>query len=151
LNSDSQNMSKTDEDGEITPIMKRDAVAGVLTQPDGVDWYRFIENTENDGFEDVTIPSDVSPAEDWRFYVRHMDSDAYDASDETFTFVAESPHLLGDVNGDGEVTPGDAVAACELSKKFEWTAEEPEAADFNGDGEITPKDAVSIYEKSKEF
>ncbi len=55
---------------------------------------------------------------------------------------------VGDVNGDGEITPGDAVAAYEFSKKFEWTDEELRLADFNGDGQITPMDAVLIYEKN---
>ncbi len=213
--------------------MKRDAVAGTLTEPNDVDWYRFIENTENDGSEEVTIPSSVADAEDWRFYVKHTDSDVSAASDENFTvtticsvtvtkagggtgtvtsdpdgmncgtdcseqeavytcgteitltatpdkgyvfsgwsghctgkdactltaegtiavtaFFTPPTQIIGDVNGDGEITPGDAVAAYELSKKFSWTEAELIAADFNGDGEITPQDAVSIYEKSKEF
>ena len=34
--------------------MKWNAVAETLTEPDGVNWYRFTENTENDGSEEVT-------------------------------------------------------------------------------------------------
>jgi len=78
----------------------------------------------------------------------------YSDEDAIFLSYFEAPSIsvvIGDVNGDGEITPGDAVAAYELSKNFEWTADELQIADFNGDGEITPMDAVLIYEKSKEF
>ncbi|ETR70387.1 MAG: hypothetical protein OMM_03274 [Candidatus Magnetoglobus multicellularis str. Araruama] len=59
--------------------------------------------------------------------------------------------IIGDVNNDGELTPGDAIMAYQLSKKFSWTKAELFCGDYNRDGEITPKDALLIYEKTKQF
>ena len=54
--------------------------------------------------------------------------------------------ILGDVNGDGEVTPLDATLAYAIANgEIEATAEQLKAADVNGDGEITPFDATLIY------
>ena len=54
--------------------------------------------------------------------------------------------ILGDVNGDGEVTPLDATLAYAIANgEIEATAEQIKAADVNGDGEITPFDATLIY------
>ncbi|QTA88264.1 CHAP domain-containing protein [Desulfonema magnum] len=69
----------------------------------------------------------------------------------TGEYVPAPPCTKGDVNGDGRITPGDAVAAYELSKKFSLTDEERCVADYNEDDYVTPGDAVEIYEKSKEF
>ena len=53
---------------------------------------------------------------------------------------------LSDVDGDGEVTPMDAVLAYAIANgEQEATAEQLTAADVDGDGEITPLDAVLIY------
>lgn len=66
--------------------MKRDSASG-LAEPDGLNWIRFTSNTPNDESEPVTIPSGLTEADDWRFYVRHAASDAYDASDEPFIYA----------------------------------------------------------------
>jgi len=57
---------------------------------------------------------------------------------------------IGDVNGDGRVTPSDASAAFQLYLTKEWedmTALEQFSADNNESSSITPSDASSIFEK----
>ena len=63
------------------------------------------------------------------------------------TWQVPTPQIvLGDVDGDGEVTPMDAVLAYAIANgEQEATAEQLTAADVDGDGEITPLDAVLIY------
>lgn len=54
--------------------------------------------------------------------------------------------LLGDVNGDGEITPVDAAMTYSIANgKLEATEARRAAADVNGDGEIGPVDAAMIY------
>ena len=54
--------------------------------------------------------------------------------------------LLGDVNGDGEITPVDAAMTYSIANgKLEATEARCAAADVNGDGEIGPVDAAMIY------
>jgi len=69
---------------KMTISMKRDSYS-YLTYPDNVNWYRFTEYEYNDGSYTVTIPSWVAIASDWRFYVRHNNSDKWDSSDYTIT------------------------------------------------------------------
>jgi hypothetical protein len=71
--------------------MKRDIVPASVTEPDGVNWFRFTTGTPNDGSEVVTIPEGIAFASDWRFYVRHVASGAFDGSD--FTFAIEGQAL----------------------------------------------------------
>ena len=65
--------------------MKRDFASG-LPAPDGENWIRFTDNTPNDGSEVITIPSGLTAASDWHFFVRHAASDVFDASDQPFTY-----------------------------------------------------------------
>ena len=52
----------------------------------------------------------------------------------------------GDVDGDGEVTPMDAVLAYAIANgELTATQTQQQAADVDGDGDITPMDAVLIY------
>jgi hypothetical protein len=54
---------------------------------------------------------------------------------------------LGDVNADGEVTPGDAQLAFEIYLgKITPTLRQTIAADFNRNGRVTPEDAQLIFE-----
>ncbi|MCP3995921.1 MAG: DUF11 domain-containing protein, partial [bacterium] len=96
--------SSTSSDPSDTMVlaMKRDDVLPTQTVPDGVDWYRFTESTVNDGSEDVTIPAEVAVADDWRFYVRHDASDAYDGTD------FRSSVICVDSDGDGVCEADDA-------------------------------------------
>ncbi len=81
--------------------MKRDA-ASSMTAPDDDNWYRFTENTPNDGTETVTIPDSVLAASDWRFYVRHVASGEYAASGTVEIAEAENVgQLYIEKSGDG--------------------------------------------------
>ena len=52
----------------------------------------------------------------------------------------------GDVDGDGDVTPMDAVLAYAIANgELSPTQTQKQAADVDGDGEVTPMDAVLIY------
>ncbi|MCP4592721.1 MAG: M23 family metallopeptidase [bacterium] len=70
---------------EMTLSMKRDAVPPSVTEPDGVNWVRFTTSAPNAGSATVTIPAGVASASDWRFYVGHNASGAFDGSDELQT------------------------------------------------------------------
>ncbi len=57
--------------------------------------------------------------------------------------------VIGDVNGDGEITAKDARLALRISAKLDVpTADQKVAADVNGDGDVTAKDARSILRYS---
>jgi len=95
--------------------MKRDA-ASTMSAPDGRSWYRFTENTPNDGSETVTIPDSVVVASDWRFYVRHVASNAYDAADATVT-LEEAPnthklYVTKTGEGSGSITSNPGILSC---------------------------------------
>lgn len=55
-----------------------------------------------------------------------------------------SRYLLGDVNGDGVITPNDAQMALQYYVEVLDSLPNIDAADFNRDGEITPSDAQAI-------
>lgn len=64
-------------------------------------------------------------------------------------FTYKDPALLGDVNGDGEITAQDASLVLQLvAKKIDSTAEgvKYDAADVNGDGDVTAQDASLILQ-----
>ena len=50
----------------------------------------------------------------------------------------------GDLNGDGTITPSDALSAfrCYLG-----SADCPDGADVNKDGSVTPADALCVFKK----
>lgn len=55
--------------------------------------------------------------------------------------------LLGDVNGDGDVTPADAARVYKAAiGEIELTEKELSAADVNNDGAVTTEDADLIFE-----
>ena len=56
-------------------------------------------------------------------------------------------HLLGDADGDGEVSSGDAVAILRYLAAYEVENFVAEAADFDGDDTISSGDAVAILRK----
>ncbi|CAK8712589.1 hypothetical protein GMJAKD_01850 [Candidatus Electrothrix aarhusensis] len=81
--------------------MKRDAASG-MAAPDNRSWYRFTENTPNDGTETVTIPDSALTASDWRFYVRHASSGEYAASGTVeVANAANVAELYIEKSGDG--------------------------------------------------
>jgi len=56
--------------------------------------------------------------------------------------------LKGDIDGDLEITPQDAVDIFWLSFKEPWTSEQLCNGDYDEDFEITPQDAVDIFKAS---
>ena len=52
--------------------------------------------------------------------------------------------VVGDADGDGEVTSGDAVAILRYIAAYEVESFGIDVADFDGDGEVTSGDAVAI-------
>ncbi|MCX6355657.1 MAG: cohesin domain-containing protein, partial [Candidatus Aureabacteria bacterium] len=61
------------------------------------------------------------------------------------TFTVASSYILGDVNGDGEVSAGDAALAMQISVgNVSPTALQMDAGDINCDGRIDSADVVSI-------
>ena len=67
----------------------------------------------------------------------------------TITFTINeapvTPHMKGDIDGDGEITVADALAALRVAAKLAPSTPELIAvADTDGDGEITVADALSI-------
>lgn len=105
----------TDPGDTMVLSMKRDA-ASTMAAPDDGSWYRFTENTPNDGTETVTIPDSVVVASDWRFYVRHVASNAYDAADATVTL--EEPtnthklYVTKTGEGSGAITSSPGNLSC---------------------------------------
>ena len=78
---------------------------------------------------------------DERIYIGTNDGKLYAMGTEVIEAIA------GDINGDGQVTPGDALLAFEFFLGREIpTSEQFEAADMNKDGRITPGDALAIFE-----
>ena len=56
-------------------------------------------------------------------------------------------YILGDADGDGEMSSGDAVAILRYLAGYEVENFSVEAADFDGDGEVSSGDAVAILRK----
>ena len=62
-------------------------------------------------------------------------------SDVVTTLTVED-YILGDANGDGNVTPSDAIMTLYHYFNVEQTGFNVKAADVNGDGNVTPADAI---------
>ena len=69
-----------------------------------------------------------------------MTSD-YPLSDVVTTLTVED-YVIGDVNGDGKVTPSDAIMILYKYFEVEQMGFIDKAADVNGDGNVTPADAI---------
>jgi len=82
---------------EIVISMKRRSVTPEVTEPDSINWYRFTENgvkNTNERHEAmIVIPSGLSVADDWRFYVRHKKSNHWSSSDVVFSYRLNSNDL----------------------------------------------------------
>ena len=88
--------TNTDPNDRIIISMKRSSVSNNLSQPDNKNWYRFTDygaDNSNDGQEIVQIPSDMIDADDWRFYVRHVPTNIWTASEETFRYDQLNDYL----------------------------------------------------------
>ncbi len=79
------NSENADSSDEIMISMKRLSVPVVQLSPDDQNWHEFVlTDDSNDGYEVVTIPLTVEEGDDWHFYVKHVDSDAWDSTDQAF-------------------------------------------------------------------
>ena len=104
------------------------------------------DGEENEAFDDKgnliaynRINSDGNAADK----ALYADYEALLAAVEEATKEPENPDVvLGDLDGDGKVLPGDAKAALELFLNEKYDA----AADMDGNGVITPADARAILE-----
>lgn len=65
----------------------------------------------------------------------------YELSDVVTTLTVED-YEPGDVNGDGNITPSDAIMILYRYFNVEQAGFNEKAADLNGDGNITPSDAI---------
>ncbi len=72
----------------MTLSMKRDSVPPFVSTPDGINWVRFTTSEPNTGRASVTIPVGIASATDWRFYVGHNASGAFDGSDTQHTVTS---------------------------------------------------------------
>lgn len=50
--------------------------------------------TDNDGEESIFIPDSIDIADDWRFFVRHLDSGAFDSSNTAFSVVLDPATII---------------------------------------------------------
>lgn len=70
---------------------------------------------------------------------------------EALTLKITQARLMGDVNGDGEITTGDTTSVLKAAAELTvLSAEEAESADVNGDGKTDTSDAVRILQYASE-
>ncbi|GEM_PF-1772908 len=137
----------------IAISMKRSSVPDTQTEPDGVNWYRFTDNTPNDGSEPIVIPSNVAEASDWRFFVKHSASGSWDSSDEYITVVSSpavqitlsSPNTASPYAKGSQVliqwntvnaVPSDSIAIS--MKRSSFTHPSPDGVNWVSFTDITP-------------
>jgi len=93
--------------------------------------------------------SDMTPGESYTVVVSSLIVDANGIGMDSGNNSAQyQTGILGDVNGDGRITPSDASAAFLLYLTKEWsemTGLEQFTADFNKSGSVTPSDASAIF------
>jgi len=89
---------------EIIISMKRSSVLETITTPDNFNWYRFTEHGadgKNDGEENISIPFNLKEAQDWRLFVRHIESNKWDSSEKLFDYnngVSQLEQIISDKN-----------------------------------------------------
>ena len=99
----------------------------------------------------IAIPEDAFPTRaNVKLYVPKGSKEAYEAADywKEFKEIVEiGDYLLGDVNGDTEITAQDASLILQyVAGKIELTETQRIAADVNGDTDITAQDASLILQ-----
>jgi len=63
----------------------------------------------------------------------------------TATSSPTPPFAIGDVNGDGFITPGDALMAFQIYMEILLDPVCFVCADYDGNGRVTPGDALCIF------
>jgi len=119
-----------DPNATMVLAMKRGAVPAAETDPGAADpdWYRFTLATANDGTEQVQIPAGLTPADDWRFYVRYAGTRVYGPAPAAFTYrplpvpVAEigTPDPAAPMQGDLIAVSGTAGPADQTITRWSW-------------------------------
>ena len=119
---------------KITSILKTILIALLLFSVAGVTALAYAENdifTLSDSEMDEVSGDEEIPGDDG--------DDEPSADDE------DEPFILGDVNGDGQVTAGDAAVILRYIVRLEpLTEQQLLAADVNEDGVVTAGDAAAI-------
>jgi hypothetical protein len=127
------------DEGRMILSMKRDSVPATQTEPDGIHWFRFTLNTHNDHEEMVAIGSSVCAANDWRFYVRHAESAAFDSSDARFTVTGALPCPAIAAGTDVAKISGNAELAPALIVSFSAEAKGVSSAEIYGPIEVATR------------
>jgi len=146
-----------------TPFVVGGYVSDADGNPCNGSWIRITNNetgvswnarnaSESNYYQLVLTSDDVSDGDTLQFAVVYGDESAETeyavTSDEVNAggFGLDMPFgdLPGDVNGDGEVTPADAV----IVLKMVVCGEHSEAADVSGDSQVTSLDALMILQWS---
>lgn len=99
----------------------------------------------------TVYPSSLASGKTYSIYLA---SSASAGSVQGLTKIASfkyyAPYILGDVNGDTEIKPNDALCVLQIyagTPGMTWTANQRLAADVDKDGEIKPTDALKILQK----
>ncbi len=119
--------------GNIRAINQADATEGTISFKLATAGEGYTVNTENNPMMVVKLGSDAADVTKAQAFLVDL------------TAITESG-ILGDVDGDEEITMDDAIAIKEF--KLNWISElaKPEMADVDRDGEITMDDAIAIKE-----
>ncbi|WP_052466235.1 dockerin type I domain-containing protein [Beduini massiliensis] len=121
------------------PVTILDTVTGT----DGNKWYKVISDTPLTDSRTQISPSSVFKAS--RDYVYIPTSSTRVVYNGSGVEVPSDGILLGDVNGDGQITPADYVKIKNhIMGSSLLTGSALQAADVNGDGKITPADYVKV-------
>ena len=111
-----------------------------------------VEGICRSSYREITLPPfTCSPGKEVRVNISlDGDHEVLEGSETdnnwTTTFLCPTfGDLLGDVNGDGEVTAADATIALRMAVIGEWSEE----ADVNGDSQVTSLDGLLILQQSQ--
>lgn len=147
-----------------TPFIVSGCVSDADGNPCNGSWIRITNNetgvswnarnaSESNYYQLVLTSDDVGDGDTLRFAVVCGDESAETeyavTSDEVnaggFSLdILLRDSCLGDVNGDGEVTPADAAIALQMAVRGEYS----EVADVSGDDKVTSLDALMILQWS---
>lgn len=99
-------------------------------------------NTTWDTSTDTQLQALTDPSGDYLVFT--YNGSAF-SNANTITLTVEGPYVTGDVDGDGSVTPADALAVLRIYAGIDTEADYAGAsADVDDDGSISPADALEI-------
>jgi len=91
--------------------------------------------------ESITVNGEALDAADYTAYTVDVAG-----ADIVINYVAEAEYAIGDVDGDGELSAGDAVWIYQVIAGTRTVAELFGEADIDGDGELSAGDVVWLYQ-----